>query len=76
MPCGCWRRSCCSALGLALLGAVMGLVQAALERRPAAGSSCRASTGIVLQAAVNLVASMAGSEPDRPRLSVLAASAG
>lgn len=64
-------------LGLALLGAVMGLMQAALETAATDGGQLvPLMTGIILQAAVNLVASMAAASLIARAYMSLAASAG
>ncbi len=64
-------------LGLALLAAIMGLVQAALELAASGdGQLVPLITGIVLQAAVNLVASMAAASLVARAYQVLAAGAG
>ena len=47
-------------LGLAMLGAAMGLIQSVLESAAEGGQLIPALTGLILQAVVNLVASMAG----------------
>ena len=47
-------------LGLAMLGAAMSLIQSVLETAAEGGQLIPALTGLILQAAVNLVASVAG----------------